>query len=746
MLTRLTAASLILLAILAAVPAHGAGPYPEATDWGPTGTDVPLDPEIVIHWTIRMDTPSVQAAFGLTDGVTSWGEASFSFAHAPNPPFWTSATPTFPLRSLTTYRVTVAPTALDATRAYALDQDGDGRGGEPEDALSFSFTTEDADPPKVLWTNPPDGATNVSIRAVVEVAFSEAMRPDTSGAFSIEPPAAGTFRWSGGASRLTFEPTLDIAYGTTYGVRIRASGATDLSGNPLDGDGDGVAGDDHAFSFTTEPDTGPPRVLAVTPAAGSTGVSVTANVAVAFSETMDRASVEDGFSYWDGTAMRNGTAGRFVWRGVSAADDTVVFNPHANLPFARAILVTVNASRARDAAGFTLDGDGDGTAEGSPADDAAWTFTTEAADTTPPTVLVVDPAPGSMAVSPSTAVRLTFGEAMNRTSVEGAFQLRDGVRTYGKGNGTFAWTTGDEEVTFTPGTNLAYKRMHTVLVAATARDVNGNALDGNGDGTGGDPFASTFETAAQADTVPPHVVGTVPKDGATGVDRVPLVSITFDDAMDRVATEAAISLVRVDGEPPEETPVPVHGFEWSAADHTVSFRPEAPLAWDAVHTVTVSQAARDDADLALERPFTFSFRVVVWRGSVLGRVADASGPVAGATVTLGERTTQTSATGGFELPNVAAGRYSLTVAKPGYETARVVVDVDPLDADPERGGIDLGTISLLRADSVSPVVLLGILGGIVAGSLLIGLWLRRRRIPPWERFEDLDADFGGGQR
>lgn len=724
--------------------ATGAGDYPEAASWSPQGPGAPLDAEIVITWTMAMDAASVEGAFGMTDGTTVWDGTSFDWFHAQNPSSFSRATPKFPLQPLQGYGVAVAPTAMDVTQTYQLDQNGNGQGGEPDDSLSWTFTTEDADHPTVLATIPPDGLAGVPVATDIAVGFSERMNAaSVLAAFSIDPATSGAFQWNPTETWLTFDPDLNLAFGTAYTVRLDGSIARDVSGSLLDGDGDGFGGDDHVFSFTTEIDIEPPGVLMLAPPPGMMDVSVTARLEILFTETMNRSSVENSLTYSDGSQTWNRTAGAFSWAGLVFADDRAVFNPRTNFPFSRTITITLDASIARDLAGFGLDGNGNGAAEGSPADDVVWAFSTEPTDTTAPVVDAVEPEDGATGVSPSTSIRFTFSEMMDRASVEGAFSLDDGMRTWTSADGSLAWTVGDEEASFTPSATLAFSRTYTVRLQATAADVNGNGLDGNGDGVPGDGFSSTFRTRAQPDATPPHVVNTIPQDGARDVARMPVVSITFDDAMNRTATEEAIALANVTSG--SVLSIALRDFEWSAADHTVSFLPAMDLEWDTPYRVTVTQAAKDDANLPLERPYTFSFRTSPWKGTVIGRVVDGADPIVGATVTLDGRTTQTSETGSFAIANVEAGTYNLTISKPDYETLRVVVDVARADADPETGKVDLGTYALRRPETVGAVLVLGSLLAALAAVIFFGLW-RRRRGPPVQRFDVMDSEFADAER
>ncbi|MCK4758091.1 MAG: Ig-like domain-containing protein, partial [Thermoplasmata archaeon] len=126
------------------------------------------------------------------------------------------------------------------------------------DAVSTTIVVIGPDiiPPQVVTNDPLDGATAVSVSTNIVVTFTEEMdQANTEGAFSIVPAAAGTFSWNAGGDVLTFNPSSDLLGGETYTITILTA-ATDLAGNTLDGDKDGVMEGDNkdkwVFSFTTE--------------------------------------------------------------------------------------------------------------------------------------------------------------------------------------------------------------------------------------------------------------------------------------------------------------------------------------------------------------------------------------------------------------------------------------------------------------------------------------------------------------
>lgn len=499
-----------------------------------------------------------------------------------------------------------------------------------------------------------------------------------------------------------------------------------------------------AGTFLAGPVAAAPHVDWMNPTPGASSVSITENVTLRFSQTMNRTSVGDAIRIAHGAAEWTSDHGTLKWSGASSADDTVVFNPFENWPLAGAVTVTLNASIARDPSGFFLDGDMDGVPEGSPADDVTWSFTTESMDATPPMAIAVEPAEGAIQVPETTSLVVEFSERMNRTSVEDAFALVSPARTWTKADGTFWWSQGNDQASYTPSANLAFGTSYTIRLAANATDVNGNAIDGNRDGTGGDDFFSPFTTRAEPDIVPPSVTSTIPGDAAIQVNRTPTISVTFDDAMTPLPTQDAISMERVFDS--MAAAVALGPFEWSAANHTVSFAPAAVLAWDALYRVTIGQGATDDAGLPLPAPHAFSFETAKWKGRVIGFVFEDDAPVSGATVTLGNATTRTNETGAFEFEGVEAGTYAITVWKIGYERSRVTRTLDHTNAITEDDRvIDLGTIRLRRSDPIGPIALAGILGGALAVFLALGLVLRRRR-RHLVRFDELEPDEAEAER
>ena len=108
--------------------------------------------------------------------------------------------------------------------------------------------------------------------------------------------------------------------------------------------------------------------------------------------------------------------------------------------------------------------------------------TSNASDTTPPTVTNETPVPNASNVSATTAPTATFSEPVQSATI--SFALKDSG-----GNsvpGSVSYNTGSNVATFTPGTSLATLTMYTATVSG-AKDLSGNLMT---------PVSWSFTTAA----------------------------------------------------------------------------------------------------------------------------------------------------------------------------------------------------------------------------------------------------------
>ncbi len=114
-------------------------------------------------------------------------------------------------------------------------------------------------PPTVIQSDPVEGDT-ISVSAEIIISFSKTMDVQTvPDAITLSPTAAvEQIIWSSDHRTLTIQFEQVLNYANSYRFTID-TGALDINGSAIDGDGDGVGGDPYELNFRTEEEdvTGP---------------------------------------------------------------------------------------------------------------------------------------------------------------------------------------------------------------------------------------------------------------------------------------------------------------------------------------------------------------------------------------------------------------------------------------------------------------------------------------------------------
>lgn len=442
----------------------------------------------------------------------------------------------------------------------------------PIDDYVFNFTTSVV-PPVVSSTVPINASIDASIWTVVIVTFSKAMNTTSVEAnFSISPNVSGSFNWTSDNKTVAFIPDTNLSLSTTYSVTINGT-AKDFEDQGLDGNGngtsDGSPSDDYSFSFTTEATQKPARVVETVPDDLDTDVDVDINIVFKFSKRMNESSTLANM------VITPSTAGAYTWY----FGQYLSFNPTGRLSFNTSYDFKVKGS-AKDIGDMTLDGDGDGTSEGTPTDDYILDFDTELA---PPIVTATSPTNGSIDVIDDTNIIVNFSKSMQPSS----FVSR--VFIYPSISWSPEWSDQNRSFTINP-VSLGFSTTYTVTISGYVRDSEGTYFDGDGDGLSeGSPTDDyVFEFTVEA--VPPQVNDTHPLDSAVDVPVTDSIYVNFTKSMNTSSVISGFSI----------NPYYSGGFSWLDSNKTLIYDPTFPLQYSTSYTIRILGSARDSDGILLD--------------------------------------------------------------------------------------------------------------------------------------------------
>lgn len=335
---------------------------------------------------------------------------------------------------------------LENSKTYFFAVDAYDQSGNHSARSSVgTVTPKDQTPPSLVSSEPANGAQDLSLVPVLRLSFSEAMKTDSLEfglCVSTAPPASatcpnpslanfGTPTWSAGDTVVQLTPTDQLQAGKTHVLLVFGK---DKAGNDL--------GQTRvAFSIRATPDTTPPTVVMY----GGTYRNDTPNpvLSIGFSEAMNQKSVQDAFL---SQPPINCT---WTWRG-NTADCT-------------------SAGYLKQLTGYTVTiGTGASDTAGNPlAAPFQFSFTT---DNFAPRVVKFSPS-GKFGppinVSVTAPIILTFSEAMDQGSTQGAFEARVGSTVW---PGTFQWNADSTEMTYLPNTGYGYGKTVTWKITTAARE------------------------------------------------------------------------------------------------------------------------------------------------------------------------------------------------------------------------------------------------------------------------------------
>lgn len=329
-------------------------------------------------------------------------------------------------------------------------------------------------------------------------------------------------------------------------------------------------------NLVTNRDNVPPTIVAISPQDGSTGVKVTSDIILKFSEPIIPAALEGAFTLskmGDPTAV----AGKFTYLN---KNQNALFTPGSPLAFNTAYTAKITEALT-DVHGVAL------------ASVFSSSFTTEATDLIAPVLTQIDPPEGEDSVFVTTKITMVFSEPIDPNSLTvstdfqaGSFSLSS---AQGKVDGTLEFNESKTTVMFTPRRSLLENVPYTVALTSGVTDIAGNPIV---------PFTSTFTTIPES---APQVLTWGPANNATGISVNTSVFVDFSEPMDTASIRAHTTLKSASNVPVETE------LEFLYENSRVVLRPLLPLSFSTSYTLVLTTDITDASGVHLVTGMTSNF-------------------------------------------------------------------------------------------------------------------------------------------
>jgi hypothetical protein len=305
----------------------------------------------------------------------------------------------------------------------------------------------------------------VAVNTRVTAAFTKAMNPATvnTNTFTLACPAgspvAGSVSYDASSRVATLVPSATLPLSTLCVATI-TTGVQDTSGIAMQ--------TAFVWSFVTgsSVDATAPSVTSVVPAQSAVAATNTA-VTATFSENMAPSTINTSSFTLKTTVGDSPVVGTVAY---SVAARTATFTPTSPspLPINTSFTATVSTA-ATDLAGNPM------------VANKVWTFTTSAlADTTPPTVVSVNPLDASTAICINKTVNATFSEAIDPLTLTTAtMKLAPSSDLNAMVTAVVSYDAANFIASINPSANLAPSTLYTATALggpSGAKDLAGNAL------------------------------------------------------------------------------------------------------------------------------------------------------------------------------------------------------------------------------------------------------------------------------
>ena len=234
-------------------------------------------------------------------------------------------------------------------------------------AYDFSTTAAtpaaDTTPPTVSAYSPAVGANGIGVANNIVLTFSEAVHRGTgvielhsgsaTGSLVASYDAATSTNLTVSGNTLTINPSVDLVSGTHYFVTLAAGSIKDVAGNNYSGT---TAYDFSTTSATPATDTTPPTVVTFSPANAATGVGISSDLVLTFSEAIHKGSGAIAIHNGSSTGAVVASSDDPMTESISISGSTLTIHHTNNLSYNTHYFVTFGQGSVNDLAGNHFDG------------------------------------------------------------------------------------------------------------------------------------------------------------------------------------------------------------------------------------------------------------------------------------------------------------------------------------------------------------------------------------------------------
>lgn len=451
---------------------------------------------------------------------------------------------------------------------------------------SFSST------PSISSLSPADGSTSASVTAALIITMDYGGAFKGTGNFYIYKKTgdvlietisvnasnivfggytgAGDDPHTTAMTKVTIYPTNTFVGSTDYYIQIDSGAIENVLGNSFSG-----ISNETTWNFRTGADTTAPTKTSTSPSDNATGVSVSSNLSITFSESIQKGTGDITIKKISDDSTVQTIA--VTNAAVTISAKTATINPPSDLASDTAYYINIASGAFKDLSNNNYAGI---------TNNSTWNFTTT--DTIAPLLVSTVPPDNGAGSSVSANLTATFDE--NITKGSGTLVLKktsddSTIESFSLPSSTKVTTSG-ATVTINPTSSLiADTSYYITMTSGAIEDTAGNAYAGISDSTTWNFFST--------DSIDPTVVSFTPADNAVGASNVDDLVIVFSENVQSDIAIFGFRIYKTVGSVLVET-IYSNDSQITYSGDTVTINPTNDLLHDTAYYIRIDVDAIED--------------------------------------------------------------------------------------------------------------------------------------------------------